>query len=562
MLLGTQANAQAPLPIYGYDASSSYPGAGPANAVDGNPSTAWNAGTTGATSPFIQIDLGGEVQLSRLELVVSQWPNGFATHQFTGYTSAWATVNLGTFSNNTYEGLTIVHQVNNPTPVRWVRITTTYNASWVAWYEIRAYKPVPVGNLTAPSACTVPYNAGSCGVQLQATISPGAYGRVWVTQAPPGAPELNQWVFDTAVGSTYVNWIRPGTYKFELREGSSMSGALLSSAYVTGQQQAPPPAKLFGYYGTWSPGLNVDSISATADHANLVWAIPWLDPSSLKALLRRSDVQKVVLDGTGILFGSASCGGSSQPVTAYFDGTCTPTDSPHLLTASQRYQYLLSQLTYSEYQKIVAVFPLDEPDIYPNLTHAHMAAAKEVLAQVPRSLFGSTATIPKLGIMYSWAGIPMNSLVTPIGASSADWAAVNCYPVSYGYATASSPSACGSDGAPTLVQRFNRLKQLVPGKKYFLVAETALKQSRDDAQGQGRRWLAENLTALRRVAQSDSSVLGIIGFNWRGLNPAYDVSGGEFWKGPPGLAGAPYDFRVKVVQEGQCVTQLAQGQCP
>jgi hypothetical protein len=385
---------------------------------------------------------------------------------------------------------------------------------------------------------------------------------VWVAQAPAGAPELNNWVFDTVSGSTYVNWIRPGTYRFELREGPYMSGALLSSVYVTGEKLAPPPAKLFGYFGTWWPGL-VDSISETVDHTNMVWVMPGLDPSGLKSVLSRPDVRNVVLDGSGILFGEAQCAGSKVN-PAYFDGTaCQPTSFPHLSTASQRYQYVLSQLTYSEYQKIIAVFPLDEPDLYPNLTHANVAAAKEVMAQVARALFGSTATIPKLGLMYSWKGIPMTGTVSPVGAASADWAAFNCYPVSYGFATASSPSACGDDGAPTLLQRFARLKQLVPGKKYFLVAETALKQSKDVQQG--REWLAGNLTALRQVAQTDSSVQGIIGFNWRGLNPYppfNDAAQGEYWKGPPELTGAPYDFKAKVIQEGKCIAQLGQWQCP
>ncbi|WP_158502140.1 discoidin domain-containing protein [Vitiosangium sp. GDMCC 1.1324] len=563
-LLSTAARADSPLPVYGVAASSSYPGYAPQNAVDGNPSTMWNAGTTGTAQPFLQLDLGSEISLSRLELVVSQYPSGATTHQLVGYTNSWVAVNLGSFSGYTYEGLTLVVNVTNPTPVRWVRIVTTYDPSWVAWFEVRAYRNVPVGSLSAsPTQCAVPYNGTFCSSQvlLQAGISAGAYGRVWVAEAPAGAPELGGWVFDTALGSTYVGWIREGRYRFDLREGATSSGQLLQSIYVTGVRAAPPPPpapKLFGYFGTWQPGF-VDSINDTLDHTNFVWASPFLDRTSLKAMLGRSDVSKVMLDGFGILYGSATCGATTKLV--YFDGSCTPTDQPQLPTASQRYQYLISQLSPSEYRKIAAVFPIDEPDIQAGVTDANLAAAKQVLVQAASALFPSTGHTPAFALLYSWVAVPMTGQVTPKGAGAADWVAFNCYPVSYGSATSVSPSLCGiaSDpaGIGTILNRFERLKALVPNKKYFLVAETALKTSTDNAQG--RSWLATNLTSLRQAALADPSVLGVIGFNWRGLDPAYDVSQGEVWKGPALLQGAPLDFKAKVIQEGKCITR---GQCP
>jgi hypothetical protein len=581
LLSGWQANAQQQVPIVGVDASSSYPGNEPGYAVDGNPFTFWNSGVWGSSSPFIQIDLGSEMPLSRLELVVNQFPSSYATHQFVGYTSSWVAVNLGTFSGYTYDGLTIVHPVADQTPVRWVRITTTYNDSWAAWYEIRAYRIARTGTVTAsPSSCTVPYDGTFCStsVQLSASISSG-YGRVWVAQAPPGAPELNNWVFDTLLGATSVGWIRPGTYTFELREGHDMSGALLSSVTVTGQRLAPPPPppppppslpKLFGYFVTWTP--QEDSIDATRDHTNVIWVAPGPNPDFLQNVLSRSAGQYLILDGSDLFFGYCLINGGTEVVIAYFDGTCTPFYLPELRTARDRYRRALSRLSASDYEKIVAMFPIDEPDLHQRVTSAQLASAKQIMTEVGVERFGRDVSHPRFAIMYSWEAI--RGSVSPKGAASADWAAFNCYPVSYTSARDGAPSLCGDDNDGdgradlTILGRFERLKALVPAQGYFLVAETALAKSQDntaifvDNNGKtlsrrSREWLIANLRELRQAAQSDSSVVGIIGFKWGGLTPPPPQ---EVWKGPADLGGYPLDFLTPLVQEARCLTQ--QGPCP
>jgi len=531
-----------------------------------------------SAQPFLQIDLGSEFALDRLELLVSQYPAGSTTHQVVGYTNQWVTVDLGTSSGFTSDGMLISHKIYNRTPVRYIRVVTTASPSWVAWYEVRAYRYVPAGTLTADrSTCPVPYNGTFCDspVRLTASIPSGEYGRVWVAQAAPGAPELGGWVFDTYSGTTNVGWIRAGTYKFELREGPYANGSLISSVYVTGVKQAPPPVKAFGYFGTWEAWVaqSATTVDETIAHTNMIWASPGIssgDISNFRAILNRPDVRdnpevKIVLDGNNIFFGEVACPDGSTKGKTFFDGAngCTPRWPPSPASARQRYELLLSQLTYAEYQKIGWVFPVDEPDLIAdaNAANAAIASVKQILGDVARARFGAGATLPKLGLMYSYKAVPMYVAGNTVGAASADVVAYNCYPISYLTATSTVTDACGTqvpgvDAIVSLEARFNRLKQLVPGKRYFLTAETAIPSSQNDAVKRG--WLAENFKRMRKIAQNDSSVEGVIGFNWRGLNMTTDQAERL---GPPSLTASP-DFKAAVTREGMCLTHKGAWQCP
>ncbi|WP_309242957.1 discoidin domain-containing protein [Hyalangium versicolor] len=571
------ARAQVPLTPYSVAASSSYSGAPPQYAVDGNPYTAWNSGVYASAQPFLQIDLGGEFALDRLELRVAQYPSGSTSHQVVGYTNQWVAVGFGTYSGFTADGMLISYKIYNHTPVRYIRIITTASPSWVAWSEVRTYRYVPSGTVTANRAsCSVPYNGTFCdsAVRLSASIPTGEYGRVWVAEAAPGAPELGGWVFDTYSGYADVGWIRAGTYKFELREGANANGAVISSVYVSGVKQQPPPAKFYGYFGAWEAWnpQATSTVNDTIAHSNLIWAAPGIganDVSNFKAMLNRPDVRddpsvKIVLDGTNIFYGEVACPDGSTHGKTFFDGAngCTPRWPPSPMSASERYGFFLQQLTAAEYQKIAWVFPVDEPDLISNVsaTNANLAAVKQILADAARARFGSGAIIPKMGLMYSYLAVPMYAAGNTVGAASADAVAYNCYPISYLTATSTSTDACGRDapGVDAIVSaeaRFNRLKQLVPGKKYFLTAETAIPSSQNDATKRG--WLAENFKRLRKIAQNDSSVEGVIGFNWRGLNMSMD---GAERLGPPSLTAAP-DFRAAVINEGMCLTHKGAWQC-
>lgn len=553
-------------------ASTSYPGAPPQNAVDGNPYTSWNSGQFASAQPYLQLDLGSDVALEKLELLVSQYPSGHTTHQLVGYTSFWSVVNLGAYSGITSEGMTLSIPIYDHTPVRWVRVITTASPSWVGWYEVKAYQYLPTGWLVADRAqCSVPYSGTFCdgNVRLDASIPTGEYGRVWVAEAPPGAPELGGWIFDTLSGTASLGWIRAGTYKLELRLGHYANGAVISSVYVTGVKQPPPPAKHFGYFGTWEPWepQTANTVSETILHTNLIWAAPGINPTdvaSFKAILNRPEVRdnpavKIVLDGTNILYGWALCPNGTHQEKTFFDGTsgCNPLYPSNPPLARQRYDAFLDQLTYTEYQKIGWIFPVDEPDLIPDSakTEADLAAVKQIIIDAARAHFGPSATIPRYGLLYSFLAVPPTGAGDTVGAASADVVAFNCYPISY--------ETAGRDGHPidycgdhrfantlmTNAQRFQRLKQLVPGKKYFLVAETAIPSSQNTPAK--RPWLAENLRQLRLAAQSDGSVEGIIGFNWIGSNVGR--------LGPASLTDAP-SFKAAVETQGVCLTRPAQ--CP
>lgn len=245
--------------IVGATASHQYASFGPGMAIDGSMGTIWNAGVGASAAPWIEIDLGaGDKRVSRLELVISQSPAAYSEHVVTGRTNTGSAFNFGTVTSSATEGQTIVFPVSNATPVRYVRIQTTQNGtSWVGWYEIRAYGDAFSGALSSTvSQCSVPPGGTTCSPAptLSATISQSGYGRVWVEQAPAGAPELGAWVFDTQLGSTPVYFIRAGTYVFRLREGATSAGAVLASLTVTGV--TPPSCTAVAPSAASTPNVN------------------------------------------------------------------------------------------------------------------------------------------------------------------------------------------------------------------------------------------------------------------------------------------------------------------
>jgi hypothetical protein len=123
-------------------ASSTYPGSPPANAIDGNPATAWNAG--GYATRWIELDLGRPMPVERLRLLTAQSPAGpvsftvavgashssmrtVKTSNVAGADDVWLDVGAPWLGGD---------RMGN---VRYVRITTTSSPSWVAWREIEAY---------------------------------------------------------------------------------------------------------------------------------------------------------------------------------------------------------------------------------------------------------------------------------------------------------------------------------------------------------------------------------------------------------------------------------------
>ena len=141
LLLASSASAQVNLAAgRPATASSSYGADTPGLAVDPDSmTTAWNAGGTGPS--WIEIDLGSDINVGSVVADAAAVPTSTFSHTVTGRTSGGSTYTLGSFS-----GTVVHHQMlripcsSSVPPVRYVRITSTSSASWVAWWDIRIYE--------------------------------------------------------------------------------------------------------------------------------------------------------------------------------------------------------------------------------------------------------------------------------------------------------------------------------------------------------------------------------------------------------------------------------------
>lgn len=121
-------------------ASGSYPGSPPSLAVDGNSGTQWSAGNFPVQ--WIQVDVGQNRYLTRVRLLVSQYPNGATTHEvWAGETEA-ALRKVSASSGPTVSPQWLEGRIDQD--ARFVRIVTTNSPSWVGWFEIVPYEfPAP-----------------------------------------------------------------------------------------------------------------------------------------------------------------------------------------------------------------------------------------------------------------------------------------------------------------------------------------------------------------------------------------------------------------------------------
>jgi hypothetical protein len=116
-------------------ASASLPDSLPANAIDGNSETIWNAGAH--PEQWIQIDLGKLTTVSTIRLVISQHPAGETDHQIWGGADAASLTLLHEFKGFTQELDTLEFTPSAPqTDIRYLKVVTTQSPSWVAWREI------------------------------------------------------------------------------------------------------------------------------------------------------------------------------------------------------------------------------------------------------------------------------------------------------------------------------------------------------------------------------------------------------------------------------------------
>lgn len=119
-------------------ASSTYESSSPANVVDGDPSTLWNAGQ-GAPA-WIEIDLGASCRIDRATLIVEQTPEGPTVHNVSFGTEAREFSPIEVLSQQTADGQALTCGADSARDgVRFVRVETTSSPSWVAWKEIEVW---------------------------------------------------------------------------------------------------------------------------------------------------------------------------------------------------------------------------------------------------------------------------------------------------------------------------------------------------------------------------------------------------------------------------------------
>lgn len=118
--------------------SSTHPSSSPSNAVDGDPTTAWNAGHH--PPAWIEIDLGASFSIDQVRLLVEQTPNGPTVHNvYFGDANRTFTL-VEVLSRRTSDSEILSFAPNTARQsVRFVRIETTASPSWVAWNEIEVW---------------------------------------------------------------------------------------------------------------------------------------------------------------------------------------------------------------------------------------------------------------------------------------------------------------------------------------------------------------------------------------------------------------------------------------
>ena len=143
----------------------------PALAVDGNLETHWSAG--GHPPQWIELDLGDTFTVSRINLIVDQFPDGQTRHQLFGKATAQDAYELlREFDGQTTNGQILEHTMPTPWTGRFIKVETLTSPSWVAWKEIEVISAVPTsvssletepvpGDLTLSQNYPNPFNPGT-----------------------------------------------------------------------------------------------------------------------------------------------------------------------------------------------------------------------------------------------------------------------------------------------------------------------------------------------------------------------------------------------------------------
>ena len=114
-------------------ASNWLPDRPPSAAIDGDDATGWGSGSD--ASQWIEIDLGGSVEVSAIRLLVDQYPAGRTIHRVLGGSEPNPSEEVGRVDQDTANGDWI--EITIDRQVRYVRIETIDSPSWVSWFEIQ-----------------------------------------------------------------------------------------------------------------------------------------------------------------------------------------------------------------------------------------------------------------------------------------------------------------------------------------------------------------------------------------------------------------------------------------
>jgi hypothetical protein len=167
-------------------------------------------------------------------------------------TNPWKLGSQDVQDNNTW-GMNRVTLPSNTATNGQVSFTTTftapstagtYNFDWqmvqefVGWFGEKCIKSITVNppaavtgdikanNLDSGATCTIPVGGSTCTGTISWTTTPPTNSSVWIGTANPAtAPS----------GSFSAPWLARGINTFELRQGTTQSGALLDTVDITGQ---------------------------------------------------------------------------------------------------------------------------------------------------------------------------------------------------------------------------------------------------------------------------------------------------------------------------------------
>ena len=118
-------------------ASASLADEPPEFAIDDLAGTAWSAGADAPQS--IEVDLGAEVSIDEVYLLVTQFPEGTTHHRLLLAGANHAFSLAAEFQGPTADGDVLSFVPASPVVARFVRVETVSSPSWVAWREIQVF---------------------------------------------------------------------------------------------------------------------------------------------------------------------------------------------------------------------------------------------------------------------------------------------------------------------------------------------------------------------------------------------------------------------------------------